>query len=291
MMHAAARVFPSRLRRAQSRSRHSARPQRWARRCPREPEKAPEPPGRRTGLAGGDGKKPKGRMKIYWGCGKRRSFRAADRQSICAKIVAGQQTANIPAVRVSVTGPVQRRDASRTYGDWPNRDRTPTGSRQTGRCAGSRGQGELLARDPVPDRGTPPTSHGARFVRAAFRRRQTAACRCSGSRSPRRQDISLLRMGATQGAEDIVLWSSSAGGQHRRRSLQLQSRPGKSRGSFREKVVMAPQATECTGAGPSDTRTMGTPVPRFIAYGRRVEPRPSSAARGPDPAVGARSGP
>jgi len=224
------------------------------------PKKAPEAPGRATDLPEGV-EKPKGRMKIYWGCGSD----VRSEQPIVidfAKIVAGQQTANIPAVRVSVpTGPAPGR--SRTYGDWPNPEDTklvPANGSLRGDHA-VKGNYSPEIRFPIGER----HDFMAPVSFAQLQKTANGGMSVQWKPIPTATGYFAFAMGATQGAEDIVLWSSSevanTGG-----ALFNYIPPGEVARLIREKVVMAPQATECTVPG-QVIKEMGTPFLRFIAYG------------------------
>jgi len=235
------------------------------------PKKAPEAPGRATDLPEGM-EKPKGRMKIYWGCGSD----VRSEQPIVidfAKIVAGQQTANIPAVRVSVpTGPAPGR--SRTYGDWPNPEDTklvPANGSLRGDHA-VKGNYSPEIRFPIGER----HDFMAPVSFAQLQKTANGGMSVQWKPIPTATGYFAFAMGATQGAEDIVLWSSSevanTGG-----ALFNYIPPGEVARLIREKVVMAPQATECTVPG-QVIKEMGTPFLRFIAYGDELNlvhpPRP-----------------
>jgi len=235
------------------------------------PKRAPETPGRETDLPEGV-EKPKGRMKIYWGCGN--DVRSGQPIVIdFAKIAAGEQAVNIPAVRVSVpTGPAPGR--SRTYGDWPN----PEDTKPVPANASLRGD-HVIKGNYSPDIRFPIGERHDFMAPVSFAPLQKTA---SGGMSvqwkpiPTATGYFAFAMGATQGAEDIVLWSSSeiadTGG-----ALFNYIPPGEVARLIREKVVMSPQTTECTVPG-QVVKEMGTPFLRFIAYGDELNlvhpPRP-----------------
>ena len=235
------------------------------------PKRAPEAPRRETDLPEGV-ETPKGRMKIYWGCGN--DVRSGQPIVIdFAKVVAGQQTFNMPAVRVSVpSGPAPGR--SRTYGDWPN----PEATKPVPANASLRGD-HVIKGNYAPEIRFPIGERHDFMAPVSFAPLQKAA---SGGMSvqwkpiPTATGYFAFAMGATQGTEDIVLWSSSevadTGG-----ALFNYIPPGEVARLIRDKVVMPPQTTECTVPG-QVVKEMGTPFLRFIAYGDELNlvqpPRP-----------------
>jgi hypothetical protein len=235
------------------------------------PKRAPEAPARETDLPEGM-EKPKGRMKIYWGCGD--NVRSGQPIVIdFAKVAAGQQTVNIPAVRVSVpTGPGPGRN--RTYGDWPNPEDTKTVPAN----ASLRGDHTIKGNYSPEIRFSIGERHDF-MAPVSFVPLQSAA---SGGMSvqwmpiPAATGYFAFAMGAAQGTDDIVLWSSSdvadTGG-----ALFNYLPPGEVARLIRDKVVMPPQTTQCTVPG-QVVKEMGTPFLRFIAYGDELNlvhpPRP-----------------
>ena len=234
-------------------------------------KRAPEAPRRETDLPEGV-ETPKGRMKIYWGCGN--DVRSGQPIVIdFAKIVAGQQTFNMPAVRVSVpSGPAPGR--SRTYGDWPN----PEATKPVPANASLRGD-HVIKGNYAPEIRFPIGERHDFMAPVSFAPLQKTA---SGGMSvqwkpiPTATGYFAFAMGATQGTEDIVLWSSSevadTGG-----ALFNYIAPGEVARLIRDKVVMSPQTTECIVPG-QVVKEMGTPFLRFIAYGDELNlvqpPRP-----------------
>lgn len=225
------------------------------------PKRAPEAPARdKTDLPEGM-EKPKGRMKIYWGCGD--DIRSGQPIVIdFARIVAGQQAVNIPAVRVAVpSGPAPGR--SRTYGDWPN----PEDTKPVPANGSLRGDHAIKGNYSPEIRFAVGERHDF-MAPVSFAPLQATA---SGGMTVRWKAIPsatgyfAFAMGATQGTEEIVMWSSSemadTGG-----ALFNYIPPGEIARLIRDKVVMPPQTTQCTVPG-QVVKEMGTPFLRFIAYG------------------------
>jgi len=240
------------------------------------PKRAPETPAREADLPEGM-EKPKGRMKIYWGCGN--DVRSGQPIVIdFAKVAAGQQTFNIPSVRVSVpSGPASGR--SRTYGDWPN----PEDTKPIPATASLRGD-HVIKGNYSPDIRFPLGERHDFMAPVSFAPLQKTA---SGGMSVQWKTISAatgyfaFAMGATEGTDDIVMWSSSevaeTGG-----ALFNYIPPGEVARLIRDKVVMPPQTTECTVPG-QVVKEMGTPFLRFIAYGDELNlvhpPRPQDTSQ------------
>jgi hypothetical protein len=235
------------------------------------PKRAPDAPVREAELPEGM-EKPKGRMKIYWGCGN--DVRSGQPIIIdFAKVVAGQQTVNMPAVRVSVpSGPAPGR--SRTYGDWPNpeeRKSVPANASLRGDHA-VKGNYSPEIRFPIGER----HDFMAPVSFAPLQKTASGGMSVQWKPIPTATGYFAFAMGATQGTEDIVLWSSSevadTGG-----ALFNYIPPGEVARLIRDKVVMPPQTTECTVPG-QVVKEMGTPFLRFIAYGDELNlvqpPRP-----------------
>ena len=240
------------------------------------PRRAPEPPARATDLPEGV-ERPRGRMKIYWGCGD--DVRSTQPIVIdFAKIMAGQQPVTFPAVRVALpTGPASGR--SRTYGEWPN----PANSTPVPANVSLRGDHAVKGNYSPEIRFSIGDRHDFMTPVSFAPLQQTS----SGGMSVQWQSIPTatgyfaFAMGATQGAEDIVMWSSSeiaeTGG-----ALFGYVPPNEVARLIREKVVMPPQTTECTVPG-RVVKEMGAPFLRFIAYGDELNlvhpPRPADPAQ------------
>jgi hypothetical protein len=235
------------------------------------PKRAPEAPARETDLPEGV-EKPKGRMKIYWGCGN--DVRSGQPIVIdFAKVVAGQQTVNMPAVRVSVpSGPAPGRN--RTYGDWPN----PEDPKPVPANASLRGDHAIKGnyspeiRFPIGER----HDFMAPVSFAPLQKTPRGGMSVQWKTIPTATGYFAFAMGATEGTEDIVMWSSSEvaeiGG-----ALFNYIPPGEVARLIRDRVIMPPQTAECTVPG-QVVKEMGTPFLRFIAYGDELNlvhpPRP-----------------
>jgi hypothetical protein len=235
------------------------------------PKRAPEAPRRETDLPEGV-ETPKGRMKIYWGCGN--DVRSGQPIVIdFAKVAAGQQIFNMPAVRVSVpSGPAPGR--SRTYGDWPNPEATkpvPANASLRGDHA-IKGNYAPEIRFPIGER----HDFMAPVSFAPLQKTTSGGMSVQWKPIPTATGYFAFAIGATQGTDDIVLWSSSevadTGG-----VLFNYIPPGEVARLIRDKVVLPPQTTECTVPG-QVVKEMDTPFLRFIAYGDELNlvqpPRP-----------------
>jgi hypothetical protein len=234
------------------------------------PKRAPEAPRRETDLPEGV-EKPKGRMKIYWGCGN--DVRSGQPIVIdFAKVAAGQQIFNMPAVRVSVpSGPAPGR--SRTYGDWPN----PEATKPVPANASLRGD-HVIKGNYAPEIRFPIGERHDFMAPVSFAPLQKTT---SGGMSvqwkpiPTATGYFAFAIGATQGTDDIVLWSSSEVADTG--VLFNYIPPGEVARLIRDKVVLPPQTTECTVPG-QVVKEMDTPFLRFIAYGDELNlvqpPRP-----------------
>lgn len=216
--------------------------------------------------------KPRGRMLIYWGCGE--SARAGQPVVIdFAKIADGRMPPNLVARRVA-TGTPPHPGRSKSYGDWPNRD----DARAVPEQASLRGD-HLVRGNYSPE------------IRFAVSERHDFMPRVAlalGGRAP--GGAMKVTWGTVAGAtgyfatvfgananQDVVFWSSSEV-QEMGGSLMDYLPPAEAARLVKDKVVLAPQATECTV--PAEVvREAGTPFLNFIAYGDELTvvhpPRPS----------------
>lgn len=216
--------------------------------------------------------RPRGRMLIFWGCGE--SARAGQPVVIdFAKVAQGQLPPGLVARRIAGgTPPAPGRN--RTYGEWPNRD----DARPVPGAASLRGDHVVKSNyapeirfsigerhdfmEQVALAPAQPTANGA--MRVQWR----AVAGATG--------YFATAIGAND-REEVVFWSSSEvqelGG-----ALMDYVPPAEVARLVREKVVLAPQTTECVV--PAEVvRAAQMPFFNFIAYGDELNlvhpPRPS----------------
>jgi hypothetical protein len=218
--------------------------------------------------------RPRGRMLIFWGCGER--ARAGQPVIIdFAKLAQGQMPPGFAARRVNVpTPPAFGRN--RAYGEWPN----PEDTRAVPESASLRGD-HLVKGNYSPD---------IRFgvERHDFMERVALSSQGlpSGATSVRWNAVGgatgyfASAMGGND-KEEMVFWSSSElqemGG-----LLMDYLPPAEVARLIREKVVMAPQTTECTV--PAEViKAAPAAFLNFIAYGDELNvvhpPRPQDASK------------
>jgi hypothetical protein len=233
------------------------------------PKVEPAPPRERGDLPQGM-EKPRGRMLIYWGCGET----ARPGQPLIidfAKLAQGQMPAGFAARRVNVANPPAF-GRNRGYGDWPNSE----DSRPVPETGSLRG-------DHVVKGNYAPEIRFAVGERHDFMDKVTLASQGlpSGARS--------LRWGSVTGAtgyfamvtggnerEEVVFWTS-ADVQEMGGALMDYLPPAEVTRLVREKVVLAPQVTEC--AVPMEVmKAAPAAFLSFIAYGDELNvvhpPRP-----------------
>ena len=233
-------------------------------RAPREPGDLPQ------GM-----EKPRGRMLIFWGCGET----ARPGQPVVidfAKVAQGQMPPGFAARRVNAPSPPMS-GRSRAYGDWPNSE----DSRPVPANASLRG-------DHVVKGNYSPEIRFTVGERHDFMEQVTL----SSSATP--SGATALRWNALGNAtgyfamatggndrEEVVFWTSSEvqdlGG-----SLMDYVPPAEAARLVREKVVLAPQVTECTV--PAEVvKAAPTAFLNFVAYGDELNvvqpPRPQDPAR------------
>jgi len=207
--------------------------------------------------------KPRGRMLLYWGCGE--NLRAGQPVVIdFAGVAEGKAPPNLVSRRVArPSGPASGR--SKTYGDWPNAE---------------------LAK-PVP---ADASLRGAHAVKGNYAPEITFALEkdfldrvelaASGgsvrwNAIPNATGYFATLYGA-QSENEIVFWSSSEV-QEMGSALMDYLPPAEVARLIREKVVMPPQAVDCTVPG-EVLQKAGAPMFNFIAYGEEANfvqpPRP-----------------
>lgn len=228
-------------------------------RAPREPGDLPQ-----------HMEKPRGRMLIYWGCGE--SARPGQPVVIdFAKVAQGQMPQGLVARRVNVPNPPAF-GRSRGYGEWPNAE--------DARAVPANGS---LRGDHAVRGNYSPDIRFAVSERHDFMDRVvlTSQATAAGARN--------LRWGSVGGAtgyfamvtggndrEEVVFWSSSEA-QEMGGALMDYLPPAEASRLVRERVVLAPQVTECTV--PAEViKAAPAALLSFIAYGDELNivhpPRP-----------------
>ncbi len=216
---------------------------------------------------------PKGRMKIYWGCGDKVG---AGQPVIIdfAKLAAGQRPPNLVSRRIAGTsGPAMGRN--RTYGDWPNsEDAKPV-------PAGASIRGDHL----IKGNYSPEIKFaiGERHDFMAPVSFSPVAKTPAGGMRVQWRSVSgatgyfATAFGGTEGNNDVVMWSSSEV-QEMGGALMGFVPPAEVARLIREKVVMPPQTTECTVPGQVIKEMGEGGMLRFVAYGDELNlvhpPRP-----------------
>lgn len=239
-----------------------------------EPSRASSEPAERT-LPKGIDERPKGRMLIYWGCGEQ----VGPGQPVVidfSKIGPGQPMPNLASR--SVRGPRGPSfGQNRSYGAWPNeRDRQPVPAQ-----ASLRGEHQVKG-NYSPD---------IRF--AVDQHDFMPPVELNASRTPAgTQQLSWRPVGGATGyfmtavgagsadgggTVDIVMWTSSAV-QETGGALADYVQPSEVARLIRERVVLAPDRTECTL--PAEVvKSMPAGLLSFIAYGDELNvshpPRPA----------------
>lgn len=228
--------------------------------------------------------KPRGRLLLYWGCGEQ----AGPGQPFVidfAKMAQGQMPQGLFGRRVNAPrGPAQGR--SRTYGDWPN-------SRDSTRVPGD---ASLRGDHAVKGNYTPDIQFSLTDkyefmapVNLAMRKTSGGGMNMSWNGIANAHGYFATAMGAKEGSEDMVFWSSSNSREFGELLMNWLP-PAEVARLVRDKVVMPTSTTECivptqfVAAAPSS-------FVRFIAYGEEANfahpPRPQDpkVAWNPDWAV------
>ncbi|MDP2239409.1 MAG: hypothetical protein Q8K18_04495 [Burkholderiales bacterium] len=229
-------------------------------------------PGRNEDLPEGM-EQPKGRMKIYWGCGDKVG---AGQPVIIdfAKVAAGQRPPNMVSRRIAgASGPSAGRN--RTYSDWPNSE----DSKAVPAGASLRGE-HLVNGNYSPEIKFPIGERHDFMAPVSF---SPLAKTAAGGMRVQWKSVSgatgyfATAFGGTEGSNDVIMWSSSEV-QEMGGALMGFVPPAEVARLIREKVVMTPQTTECTVPG-QVVKEMGEGgMLRFVAYGDELNlvhpPRP-----------------
>ncbi len=233
------------------------------------PQRAPAPRGEYTHE---NMEKPKGRMKIYWGCGE--NVRAGQPVVIdFAGLAAGQRPPNMVSRQVKgPRGPAFGRN--RTYGDWPNSEDTKTVPAD----ASLRGD-HLVKGNYSPEiKFAIDESHD--FMEpvsfSPLAKSSSGAMPVQWKQIANATGYFATAMGAVEGTNDVIMWSSSEV-QEMGSALMDFVPPAEVARLIREKVVMPPETTDCTVPA-QVVKELGTGFLRFIAYGGELNlvqpPRP-----------------
>jgi hypothetical protein len=217
--------------------------------------------------------RPKGRMLIFWGCGER--ARAGQPVIIdFAKLAQGQMPPGLAGRRVNVANPPAF-GRNRTYGDWPNQE----DSRAVP------GNGSLRGDHVVKGNYSPEIRFSVDRHDFMAPVALSAQGMPSGASSVRWNGIEgatgYFAMTTGGNGEDVVFWSSSEA-QEMGGMLMDYLAPGEVARLVREKVVLAPQVTECTV--PAEViKAAPAAILSFIAYGDELNvvhpPRPQDPSR------------
>lgn len=216
--------------------------------------------------------RPRGRMLIFWGCGET----ARPGQPVVidfAKVAQGQMPAGLSARRVAAGSPPAP-GRSRTYGDWPNRE----DSRPVPEAASLRGDHVVKGTYSPEIRFALGERHDfmAQVELAPAQPTPGGAMKVQWRAVPNATGYFATAMGGNE-REEVVFWSS-AEVQEMGGALMDYVPPAEVARLIREKVVMAPQTTECTV--PAEViKAAQAPFFNFIAYGDELNlvhpPRPA----------------
>jgi hypothetical protein len=229
------------------------------------------PQGRPEQESDGRFEQPKGRMLIYWGCGE--TIRAGQPVIIDFAKLGSQEAAKAFRSRnVSrPTGPAPGRN--RTYGEWPNR--------QNGTAVPA--QASLLGDHVVTGNYAPEIRFAVDdrhdfMAPVAFepvRKTSAGAFQVKWQLIPTAIGYFATAVGQGETQNDVVMWSSSDV-QEVGHALMDYLPPAEVQRLIKDKVVMAPQATEC--AVPAGIFKTEGAMLNFIAYGDELNvvhpPRP-----------------
>ncbi len=222
----------------------------------REPAARPERGERPEGM-----ERPRGRMLVYWGCGE--NVRPGQPVMIDFSNPGASPTGMVSRNVARATGPAFGR--SRTYGDWPN----PEDAKAVPDSASLRGA-HAIKGNYSPE------------IRFALENDFLDRVALSASGNTVRWNAIggatgyFATLYGAQGQDEVVFWSSSEV-QEMGAGLMDYLPPGEVARLVREKVVLPPQATDCTVPG-EVVKKAGTPFLNFIAYGDEANfaqpPRP-----------------
>lgn len=236
------------------------------------PESAPAP-GPRGTETDQPFERPKGRMLIYWGCGE--AIRSGQPVVIDFASMGTQEAASAFRSRnVSrPSGPAFGRN--RTYGDWPNRENSTAIPQQASLVGDHTVSGNYAPeiRFSVGDR----HDFLAPVAFDPVSKTQAGAFRVSWQSIPNALGYFATAMGQGDNQNDVVMWSSSEV-QEMGHTLMDYLPPREVERLVRERVVMAPQTTEC--AVPAGIFKGEGAMFNFIAYGDELNvvhpPRPKN---------------
>jgi hypothetical protein len=229
----------------------------------REPAERELPPGM---------ERPKGRLKIYWGCGE--DVRAGQPVVFdAAKLAAGQAPpAAFMSRRVNApSAPAPGR--VRTYGDWPNEEKriaVPENASLRGDHV-VRGNYSPEIRFAIGERHDfmPPVAI------APVRTLASGAVNFQWQAIPSATGYFALAIGSVS-QDEVIFWSSSEVAEMGGSLFDYLPNEEAAR-LVRERVLLAPRTTECTVPA-QVVREMQTPMLRFVAYGEELNlvhpPRP-----------------
>jgi len=216
--------------------------------------------------------RPRGRMLIFWGCGET----ARPGQPVIidfAKLAAGQMPSGFTSRRVAAGSPPAP-GRNRTYGDWPNRE----DSRAVPAAGSLRGDHAVKGNYSPEIRFAIGERHDfmAQVELAPAQPTPAGAMKVQWRAVPNATGYFATAMGGND-REEVVFWSSSEV-QEMGGALMDYVPPAEVARLIREKVVMAPQTTEC--AVPAEViKAAQAPFFNFIAYGDELNlvhpPRPS----------------
>jgi len=215
--------------------------------------------------------RPRGRMLIYWGCGE--NVRAGQPVIVDFSRLDAEGAARAFRSRnVSrPAGPAPGR--SRTYGEWPNAENTQAVPAN----ASLRGDHVVSANYSPEMRFTIGERHDFMDPVAfdAIRKTAAGAYQVKWTAIPTATGYFAMATGRGESDNDVVMWSSSDV-QDMGYALMDYLPPAEVQRLVREKVVLAPQTTEC--AVPAVFKGEGAML-NFIAYGDELNvvhpPRPS----------------
>ncbi|MDA8107333.1 MAG: hypothetical protein M0015_01720, partial [Betaproteobacteria bacterium] len=214
--------------------------------------------------------RPKRRMLIYWGCGEQ----VRKGQPVVvdfSKLAAGQVPPNLAARRISIALPPAP-GRSRTYGEWPNREDAKAVP------ADASLKGEHVVKGNYSPEIRFSLGEGQDFMQAVA---LSGTPLGSGAVDVRWKEVPyatgyFAALYGAQREDEVVMWTSSEE-QEMGSALMTFIAPAEVARLVRDKVVLAPQTTEC--AVPAEVvKKAGAPFLSFIAYGPEANfaqpPRP-----------------
>jgi hypothetical protein len=216
--------------------------------------------------------RPRGQMLIFWGCGER----ARPGQPVVidfAKVAQGQMPPGLAGRRIAApSAPAFGRN--RTYGDWPNRE----DSRAVPAAGSLRGDHAVKGNYSPEIRFAIGERHDfmGEVQLAPVQPTPAGAMKVQWRAVPNATGYFATAMGGND-REEVVFWSSSEV-QEMGGALMDYVPPAEVARLIREKIVMPPQAAECTV--PAEViKAAQAPFFNFIAYGDELNlvhpPRPA----------------